>query len=79
MLVLVGTLWSRFDWVSPTAGAAGLIVAYGLSLLAADLFHRFVERPAGRLHRQKPRASADRGALRPKSQEGLQAPVFDTR
>ena len=79
VLVLVGTLWSRFDWVSPTAGAAGLIFAYGLSLLAADLFHRFVERPAGRLYRRKPRAGADRGALRPKTQEGLQAAVFDTR
>ena len=78
VLVLVGTLWSRFDWVSPTAGAAGLIFAYGLSLMVADLFHRSVERP-GRLYRRKPRAGADRGALRPKTQDGLQAAVFDTR
>jgi peptidoglycan/LPS O-acetylase OafA/YrhL len=69
VLVLVGTLWTRFEWVSPTAGATGLLVAYGLSLLVAELFYGFVERPAGRLSRQRPRAGG--GALRPKSQENF--------
>jgi len=79
VLVLVGTLWARFGWASPAAGATGLLVAYGLSLLVADLFHGFVERPAGRLGRGKPRAGADGRALRPKTPEGFQAPVVNSR
>jgi peptidoglycan/LPS O-acetylase OafA/YrhL len=71
VLVLVGTLWTRLDWASPPAGASGLVVAYALSLLVAELFHRFVERPAGRLGRQEPRAGAECRAMRPKTQEGF--------
>lgn len=79
VLVLVGTVWTRLDWVSPAAGVTGLVVAYGLSLLVAELFYRFVERPAARLYRQKPRTEADGDAFRPAPRKGLRAPVFDTR
>jgi peptidoglycan/LPS O-acetylase OafA/YrhL len=51
MLVLVATLWTRQGWTTPSAAVAGLLVAFGLSLVAAGLFNRWVERPASRLGR----------------------------
>jgi peptidoglycan/LPS O-acetylase OafA/YrhL len=51
VLVLVATLWTRQGWTTPSAAVAGLLVAFGLSLVAAGLFNRWVERPASRLGR----------------------------
>ena len=53
VLVLVGTLWTRFGWSSPPAALAGLFFAFGLSILAADVFHHWVERPAAQLGRNR--------------------------
>ncbi|QLQ24234.1 MAG: acyltransferase [Dechloromonas sp.] len=79
VLVLVGTLWTRFDWTSPAAGVTGLLVAYGLSLLVAELFHRFVEQPAAWIYRREPRTDAEDGTLRPTAKEDFQAPVVNAR
>lgn len=49
VLVLVGGLWARLGWDSPLAAIGGLLVAVGLALLVAALFHRWVEEPARRL------------------------------
>ena len=51
VLVLVATVWTRLAWTTPSAAVAGLFVAFCLSVVAAGLFHRWVERPAGRLGR----------------------------
>ena len=48
VLVLVLTLWTRLTWTSPLATVAGLCVTYLLSLLASNLFYRFVEVPAAK-------------------------------
>jgi len=63
ILVLVGALWARLGWNSPAAATAGLLVAFGGSLLAANLFHRWVETPAALLAKRfgaaKPAADRD--------------------
>jgi len=65
ILVLVGTLWTRFDWTSPPAALAGLLCAFGLSIVAANVFHHWIERPSAQLGRnRRPKASAGR-TLRP--------------
>lgn len=52
VLVFVATLWTRLEWTTPPAAMAGLLVAFGSSILVAGLFHRWVERPASRLGRK---------------------------
>lgn len=52
VLVLVGALWTRLGWNQPLNALAGLIFAFLLSLMAAALFHRWIEAPAGRLARR---------------------------
>ncbi len=79
VLVLVGALWARFDWVSAEAGVAGLLTAFGLSLLVAELFYRLVERPAARLRRRMPQPEAEGGTPRPAAREALPSPVLNTR
>ncbi|MEO8410528.1 MAG: acyltransferase [Propionivibrio sp.] len=51
VLVVVATVWTRLGWTTPVGAVTGLFAAFGLSLLTAGLFHRWVERPAGRLGR----------------------------
>ncbi len=65
VLVLVGALWTRLDWTSAPAALAGLFVAFGLSILAATLFHRWVERPSARLGRPRRPQVADCRTLKP--------------
>lgn len=64
VLVLVGALWARLGWNSPAAATAGLLVAFGGSLLAANLFHHWVETPAALLAKRfrKPEQVAERDA-----------------
>jgi peptidoglycan/LPS O-acetylase OafA/YrhL len=52
VLVLVLTLWARFDWTSPWAAMTALVVAYIASLMAADIFYRAIEAPAARSSRR---------------------------
>ncbi len=49
VLVLVATLWTRLGWTTPPGAVAGLFVAFGLSMLVAGQFHRWVEHPAAKL------------------------------
>lgn len=61
VLVLVGALWTRLGWNEPLNAVAGLIFAFLLSLVAAALFHRWIEAPAGRLARRfRPAAPVSR-------------------
>ena len=48
MLVLVLTLWKWLEWTSSLATVTGLCGTYVLSLLASNLFYRFVEVPAAK-------------------------------
>ena len=50
-LLLVEVLWSRLDWATTSGSLCGLFVAYGASLGVADIFYRYVERPAARVSR----------------------------
>lgn len=52
ILVLVATLWSQRGWTTPEAAVAGLLMAFCLSLVAAGVFHRWVENPSGRFRRR---------------------------
>jgi peptidoglycan/LPS O-acetylase OafA/YrhL len=52
VLVIVATLWEQQEWTSPMGAVAGLVFAYGVSIVAATLFYRFVEQPAMRLSRR---------------------------
>ena len=52
VLVIVATVWTRMDWTTPAGAVVGLVLAFALSLLTAGLFHRWIERPAGRLGRR---------------------------
>jgi len=47
--LLMNAAFARFVDVQPELQALGVIVAWGASLLAGSLFHRFVELPLGRL------------------------------
>lgn len=49
VLVLVAAFWAWMGWVNPHGAAAGLLVAFGLSVAVAGVFHRWIERPASRL------------------------------
>jgi peptidoglycan/LPS O-acetylase OafA/YrhL len=54
VLVLVATVWTHLEWHSPAQAVAGLGMSFLLSLLAAVLFHRWVEQPASALgHRYR--------------------------
>ena len=48
VLVMVLTLWTWLKWTSPLATVAGLCITYAASLLAANLFYRFIETPAAK-------------------------------
>ena len=52
VLVAVSALWARLGWASPTAGLAGLLTAFLLSIAAAFAFYRWVEMPATHLKRR---------------------------
>ncbi len=52
VLVIVATAWLRLGWTSPWQACAGLMAAYIVSLIAADLFFRAVELPATRFSRR---------------------------
>jgi peptidoglycan/LPS O-acetylase OafA/YrhL len=67
VLVVVGALWSRFGWHSPAAATAGLLVAFGGSLVAAHFFYRWVESPAARLAK---RFRAPEKARQPDGEDG---------
>jgi len=71
ILVLVGALWARLGWNSPAAATAGLLVAFGGSLVAAHVFHRWVEIPAARLAKRF-RAPEKAGRTDRRDSEGRQ-------
>ncbi len=52
VLIVVATLWVKYNWTSPPAAVAGLIVAFLLSVATATLFYRFVEAPTMRMSRR---------------------------
>ncbi|NBQ89708.1 MAG: acyltransferase [Betaproteobacteria bacterium] len=52
VLVLVLTIWSWLEWLTPHGQIAGLGVTYLLSLLAANVFYRYIETPAARVSRE---------------------------
>ena len=52
VLVLVSTACLRLGWTSPPAALGGLIAAIALSIAGASAFHRWIEKPAGRLARR---------------------------
>ncbi len=57
--LVVNAAFGRAFPADPAANALGMLLAWGLSLLAGALFHRYVERPGGTWlrHRDVPRAS----------------------
>lgn len=59
VLVLVSTLWVHLEWTSPELALSGLGFSFALSLLAAALFHRWIEQPASRLGRRYRFATVD--------------------
>jgi peptidoglycan/LPS O-acetylase OafA/YrhL len=52
VLVVVSTVWARFDWTSPRAAVTAVVVAYIASLMAADVFYRAIDTPAERFSRK---------------------------
>ncbi|MDH4382962.1 MAG: acyltransferase [Gammaproteobacteria bacterium] len=52
VLVLVLCVWTWLGWLTPMGHVAGLLSTYALSLLAANLFYRYVETPAARVSRE---------------------------
>ena len=50
--MLVNAAQDRFDWISPAAGMVALLVAWGGSMLVADVFYRVVERQGLALSRR---------------------------
>jgi peptidoglycan/LPS O-acetylase OafA/YrhL len=52
VLVVVATLWEQEEWTAPVGAVLGLVFAYGMSVVAAALFYRFVEEPSTRLSRR---------------------------
>jgi len=52
VLVAVAVVWTWCGWTGPWAAVAGLVVAYGTSLAAAEVFHTWVEGPASHLSRR---------------------------
>ncbi len=51
VLLIVASLWMRFDWNSPAQTVCGLAIAFAASLVAAAAFYRLVEATASRLSR----------------------------
>jgi peptidoglycan/LPS O-acetylase OafA/YrhL len=49
VLVAVAVVWTWLGWTGPWAAVTGLVVAYGTSLAAAEVFYAWVEAPAARL------------------------------
>ncbi|MES1213530.1 MAG: acyltransferase [Singulisphaera sp.] len=49
VLLVVEACWVRFHWTTTRGSLCGLATAYLASLLVADVFYRWVERPAARL------------------------------
>lgn len=49
VLVLVSAIWARLGLTEPLPALVGLCVAFLLSVLAASVFHRWVEIPVNRL------------------------------
>lgn len=52
VLVVVLTLWVRFDWIAGGNSSGVLVVAYIASLIVADAFFRIVEIPAVTISRK---------------------------
>jgi len=52
LLVVILCLWTWLEWMTPLGHVAGLLITYALSLLAANLFYRYVETPAARVSRE---------------------------
>ncbi|MFH1658887.1 MAG: acyltransferase [Pseudomonadota bacterium] len=53
VLLLVATLWAKLNWTGPTEAAIGLLVAFIASIVAAEIFFRFVETPSALAGRKK--------------------------
>lgn len=54
MYQLVGGVFARAGWVAPAHGLWGIVLAWCLSLLAADQLHRQVEQPFERWRKGRP-------------------------
>ena len=66
VLVLVSTIWARFDWNTPELAVGGLLVAFALSIASGAGFHRWIETPAARLARRyRPAAGTGRNVPAP--------------
>lgn len=61
VLLLANAAFVELDLAGPLAGAVGMAAAWGLSILAAIVFHRWIERPANRLRVGRRSAPASRG------------------
>lgn len=49
VMIMVATMWTLLDWMTPTLALVGLFVSYFLSIAAAAVFFRLVESPATKL------------------------------
>lgn len=63
VLVFVGALWARLELDSPELAVLALGLTFGLSLVLARLFYRWVELPAAALGRRLGRRGPDRTAV----------------
>ena len=61
VLLLANAAFVELDLAGPLAGAVGMGAAWGLSILAAIVFHRWIERPANRLRVGRRAAPLSRG------------------
>lgn len=52
VMVLILSLWTWLEWMTPLGQVSGLAATYALSLLAAAAFYRYVESPAARVSRE---------------------------
>lgn len=53
VLLLVSTLWAKLDWTGPTEAVIGLFAAFGASIVAAEIFFRFIETPSALAGRKR--------------------------
>ena len=49
VLVLISAVWTQLEWHSPALALIGLWTSFFFSLMAAAVFHRWVEQPAAAL------------------------------
>ena len=51
VLLMVASLWERFNWTSPYQAIAGLLTAFLISVATSFVFHRYIELPSASLSR----------------------------